>query len=120
MKENLVDADTLLCHAKAIMTKPTYTREDSARVDGLIRMAQVLQGRSLPTDDSEEFRAVSEIIRYGSTNRDMSLGTLTASTATSVFSHQLFLGKLSQALKAYDALFDPEVVTLYQPTPALR
>lgn len=113
MNEPLINAETLLLHARAITTKPNYTKEDSARVDALIRIAETLNNRTIPKDTSEEFRAVDEVLRYGATRRDMGTGTVTQTTATSVLVHQLFLDRLTQALKAADALFDADVVSFY-------
>lgn len=113
MNEPLITAESLLLHARAITTKPTYSKEDSARVDAMLRMAEILNSRTLPKEDTEEFRAIDEVFRSGFTTRDIGEGTLSQTTATSILSSQLFFNKLTQALKAADALWDPEVTTVW-------
>lgn len=110
MKHGLISRDTLLAEATLLVRKDAFSREDSARANALMSLAERLgpgNGAGSP-----EARALDKFIR-GKEYRDEQVvgdaglgGNLVA---------QAFLGKMFEELAAYDAIFDPEVTTRVTP-----
>jgi len=112
-KSTLFTREGLLDTAHAIITKPTFTREDSSRAQCLMDLAERIGARESRTvlPDDAESRALDQYLR---STRAMGIGTPTQSTATSVEAQQAFRRDLTNALKATDALFNDDVVTVFE------
>lgn len=116
----LIDRDTILCHARALLAKDSYTHEDSARVSGLLGLAERLTPLSEKRIARTENRALASFLRSNN-NRTFSQvpeaerreldesGLPSASIPTSILVPQDYGDRFNVALKAYDRLFDPGV-----------
>jgi HK97 family phage major capsid protein len=114
MKDRLITQDTILAEARLLLSRPRFTQEDNARVHGLLGLAEQLrepiQGSA---SNSPEARALDNYLRT-KTTRDLGIGSPTQSTGTGVLIHQEFYRRLTTVLKAFDRLFDRDVVTIVE------
>lgn len=114
MKSTLFGRDDLLRHAHLIITKEQFTHEDSARANALMTLAEKLDGRGAALgEDSPEARALNRFLR-NQESRALGVGSPTQTTSTSPLVPQAFYNKLIVALKAFDQLFDDNVVSVVE------
>jgi HK97 family phage major capsid protein len=114
-KEAVISRETLMCHARALLSKDVFSKEDSARVEGLTQMAALLppESRLGTRDRRSEFRALDWHVRGGRLQqRTLGDGTQTQTVATPALVHQQFLDKLMPVMAAFDDLFSPDAVML--------
>lgn len=114
LREVLLDRDTLLLTAHALINSPNFTQEKNAKANALMNLAEKIGDgkRALPQDGAES-RALADFLRTGKIeDRALGVGTPTQTTATGVLVPQAFYDKLTTALRAFDALFDEDVVTV--------
>jgi HK97 family phage major capsid protein len=110
---------TLLELAGALIGKSNFTKEDSARADVALRLAEQigLDGRAKNPEEEARRQVVAHMLKthrggiYG--RRDLNMLSPTQSISTSVLVAQQFYGMLLVILKAFSALFDPDVVRFW-------
>lgn len=111
MKPNVIDKDLLLQQAAALINKSNFTHEDNARSSRLMELAERLGSATLRSAKSLAFE---KAIRFGyselsqAEQRDL---TVTSSQTGGFFVPQEFFQQLTEAMKAYDRIFDPDVTT---------
>jgi HK97 family phage major capsid protein len=110
----LISKTTLLSEVRLLLSKGEFTHQDSARVNGLLSLAQQLGpngGTDARSDQSRESRAFAQFLRTGSSAaeaRDMGVGT---GTSGGYLVPQGFRATLAESMKAFDKLFDERFVT---------
>jgi HK97 family phage major capsid protein len=122
----------------AILHKPEFSREDSSRADGLIRLAQLInskdESRIMDADEEKRHQIVNEVLRLSSKHitpmeagpggqperslsiygkRDLNTLSSQLSLPTSVLVAQQIFDELSIILKTFDPLQDPQVVSVW-------
>lgn len=124
----------LIAEAKTILDKKFLTREDTARFDRLMELADrennndaVARARiceledrlgipRTPYDDLEALTSFGKFIRTGDIDNSIRASQTTGSTSGGgALIPQLFFAQLISILKQYDRLFDPDVVTIVSP-----
>jgi HK97 family phage major capsid protein len=106
-----IEENQALVEARQLLSKSTFTHEDSARVDRLLRMAELT--RSWSGNSTGSARKL-ELHNYGNKMRRNELRDLGASNAGAYLVPQVFAEYLKAALKMYDRLFDPDVSTEFE------
>jgi HK97 family phage major capsid protein len=117
----LLDRETLLRHAHLLISSEKFDHEANARANALMTLAERIAPHSNGLAGDPELRSFECSIRglrYGDgttvikfERRDMGVST---PGAGGDFVPQGFRDLLEVALKAYDALFDRQVVTLWE------
>jgi HK97 family phage major capsid protein len=111
LKSNVIDKDLLLQQAAGLINKPNFTHEDNARSSRLMELAERLGSATLRSAKSLAFE---KAIRFGygelsqAEQRDL---IATNNITGGFFVPQEFFQQLTEAMKAYDRIFDPDVTT---------
>jgi len=111
---NLIDRNTVLAEARLLLSKEVFSHEDASRCSRLMDLSDRLPGgTTAPDGEMAEFRAALRTVHIGGRwqVRDMTVGS---PGSGGYFVPVGFREFLAEALKAYDRLFDEDVVTLYQ------
>jgi HK97 family phage major capsid protein len=111
LKPHVIDREILLQQAAALISKRNFTHEDNARSSRLMDLAERLGDKSLR---SAKDLAFEKAIRCGydqltqAEQRDLSV---TSSQLGGFLVPAEFFQQLTEAMKAYDRIFDPDVCT---------
>jgi HK97 family phage major capsid protein len=113
LRKGLLDRDTLLMTAHALINAPNFSHEMNAKANALMALAEKLpDSRSEESYTGAEASALDAYLRTGKMEtRVLGVGTPTQTTATNVLVKQGFWNVLTSALKHFDALFDDNFVT---------
>lgn len=112
------ERDNFLREAAFLIEKSNFTKEDSSRASLLMDLAdRVGASANFKSNyESRERQALTYALRNGELRESRTLGiaTPTQSTAVSVLAKEGFWDRLTTALKAFDALFRDDVVTIIE------
>jgi HK97 family phage major capsid protein len=119
MAKGLLDRETLLRHAHLLVTSEKFDHEANARANALMTLAERITPHGNGMDGDPELRSFEagirnvrpgdKVIKFE--RRDLGVSS---PTAGGDFVPQGFRDLLEKALKAYDALFDRDVVTFWE------
>jgi HK97 family phage major capsid protein len=110
-----LNRETLLNQARAIVEKEPFTREDAARSNGLMSLAERIGKRWTRKEEGREFRTwlrhPDVETKIVAERRAMGIGL---GTSGGYLVPVGFRRELMVALRLYDKLFDPSVVDLFK------
>jgi HK97 family phage major capsid protein len=116
---SLISEQTLWSDCRLLLSKGVFTHQDSARVSGLLNLAQQV-GPNGGTEDrsgqSREERNVAAFIRTGSTPTEARDMGIASGPGGAFLVAAGFRDQLAETMRQYDSLFDPDFITWY-PTP---
>src|SRR5271157_896064 len=110
--------EALLARAQELLSKASFSKEDAARAGGLMDLADRLPQGPAQTEDDRDFETwlrngslKSEARHFNKEARDMGV---TMPNWGGWFVPATFADALFEAMKAYDALFDKNVITWFE------
>ena len=109
---------SLIAQANSLLAKPNYSKEDKAKFDSLMTLADALADAPVTTPEDRNAEVSKSFRSYLATGEKRTYTGMSVSVDGNggYMVPQSFYGKVTAMLAAVDPLFDPNVVTVFEDT----